>query len=379
VEKSSNKRKETMKIVLLQSNFAKALGQISRIVGSRTTLPVLSNVLISASKGKIKFSATDLEVGITSQSIGKIEEEGEITIPSRLLSDFVLNNRDESIELSTKNSLAVLKSTRFEAQIQGISAEEFPTVPEPPADAIATISRTKMIDALKKVNIAPATDETRPVLAGIYLQFNGKELVLAATDSYRLAEKKVELDSAATDQKLIVPIRTMAEVLRVISADNSEDISISAKENQISFQSGTTYIVSRLIEGSYPNYAQIIPSSTKTTAKVKLPELLSAVKMSSLFAKDSANNNIKISIGKNMATVSSIASESGSSKSEVEAKTTGEALEVAFNARYLLDVLNVMSDDDITIGFNDSSSAGTIKSEKDENYVYIIMPLKLES
>ncbi len=368
-----------MKIVLLQSNFAKALGQISRIVGSRTTLPVLSNVLISASKGKIKFSATDLEVGITSQSIGKIEEEGEITIPSRLLSDFVLNNRDESIELSTKNSLAVLKSTRFEAQIQGISAEEFPTVPEPPADAIATISRTKMIDALKKVNIAPATDETRPVLAGIYLQFNGKELVLAATDSYRLAEKKVELDSAATDQKLIVPIRTMAEVLRVISADNSEDISISAKENQISFQSGTTYIVSRLIEGSYPNYAQIIPSSTKTTAKVKLPELLSAVKMSSLFAKDSANNNIKISIGKNMATVSSIASESGSSKSEVEAKTTGEALEVAFNARYLLDVLNVMSDDDITIGFNDSSSAGTIKSEKDENYVYIIMPLKLES
>ncbi len=379
MEKSSNKRKETMKIVLLQSNFAKALGQISRIVGSRTTLPVLSNVLISASKGKIKFSATDLEVGITSQSIGKIEEEGEITIPSRLLSDFVLNNRDESIELSTKNSLAVLKSTRFEAQIQGISAEEFPTVPEPPADAIATISRTKMIDALKKVNIAPATDETRPVLAGIYLQFNGKELVLAATDSYRLAEKKVELDSAATDQKLIVPIRTMAEVLRVISADNSEDISISAKENQISFQSGTTYIVSRLIEGSYPNYAQIIPSSTKTTAKVKLPELLSAVKMSSLFAKDSANNNIKISIGKNMATVSSIASESGSSKSEVEAKTTGEALEVAFNARYLLDVLNVMSDDDITIGFNDSSSAGTIKSEKDENYVYIIMPLKLES
>ena len=368
-----------MKVVLLQSNFAKALGQISRIVGLRTTLPVLSNVLITAQKGKIKFSATDLEVGISAQTIGKIEEEGEITLPARLLSDFVTNNRDESIELTVDKTSAVLKSARFEAKIQGISAEEFPTVPEPPTEAIVKISRTKLMDALKKVIIAPATDETRPVLAGVYFQFSGKELVLAATDSYRLAEKKVTLDNEAGEHKLIVPVRTMAEVLRVISADNSEDIAISAKENQISFQTGSAYIVSRLIEGSFPNYNQIIPAETKTTAKVKLADLLSAVKMSSLFAKDSANNNIKISVAKNLVSVSSVASESGSSKSEVEAETTGDPIEVAFNARYLLDVLNVTADENVILGFNDVASAGTVRSEKDENYVYIIMPLKLEN
>ncbi len=369
-----------MKITLLQSNFARALNQVSRIVGTRATLPVLNNVLIVAAKGKIKFSATNLEVGISTQAIGKVEEDGELTLPIRLLSDFVLNNKDESIQLETKAAAATLKSERFEATIQGITAEEFPTVPEPPTDVVAKIAKTKLIDALKKVNIAGAVDETRPVLAGIYFQFEGTKLTLAATDSYRLAEKKLTLDAEVKEQKLIVPLRTTTEVLRVISSEEGvEDVKISAKENQISFTVGDTYIVSRLIEGSFPNYSQIVPESFKTMAEVKLNDLLSAVKMSSLFARDSANNNVRVNVEKDSLTISSIASESGSAKSSVTAKTSGDDVEIAFNARYMLDVLNISGDEDVVLKFNGSTVAGAITSPKDTDYIYIIMPLKLES
>jgi DNA polymerase-3 subunit beta len=369
-----------MKIVVLQSNFAKGLNQISRIVGSRATLPVLNNVLISAKKGKIQMSATNLEVGISTQVIGKIEEDGELTLPVRLLSDFVLNNKDESIELVTEAASGKLKSEHFEATIQGISAEEFPTVPKPPTEVVAKISRTKLIDAFKKVNIAAATDETRPVLAGIYCQFSGNKLTLAATDSYRLAEKKITLETEVAEQNLIVPLRTAAEVLRLISTeDGVEDVNISAKENQISFSVGNTYIVSRLIEGAFPNYSQIVPESFKITAKTKLSDILSAVKMSSLFARDSANNNVRVIVKKNDLTISSIVSESGTAKSSIASETTGGDVEIAFNARYMLDILNVISDEEIILNFNESTAAGAIKTPKDPDYFYIIMPLKLDS
>ena len=367
-----------MKLVILQSNFAKALAQVSRIVGNRTTLPVLSNVLISAAKGKIKFSATDLEVGITTSTIGKIETEGALTLPARLLSDFILNNRDESIEISTEGTIATLKSARFEATIHGIAAEEFPTVPEPPKDSLAKIPAKDLIDALKKTVFAAATDETRPALAGIYFQFDGTTLTLAATDSYRLAEKKLTLTESVAEKKIIVPARTMNEVMRIAAIDESGEILISPEENQIAFKIADTVIISRLIEGSFPPYQQIIPADFKITAKMPLNELLQAVKMSSLFAKDSANNNVKISLDDKTLTVSSIASQAGSANSKVAAEITGGKLEIAFNARYVLDILNVLTDEKIEIDFNDGASAGVVKSASDNQYLYIIMPLRVE-
>lgn len=369
-----------MKITVLQTNIARVLGVTGRIVGTRTTLPVLSNILIRAEKGKIKLSATDLEVGITTVTIGKIEEEGEITLPARLLSDFILNNKDESIEITTKGTIAEIKSEHFEATIHGIAAEEFPSVPEASKERFAVLSRSTLIDALKKINIAPANDDTRPALAGVFFQFEGKNLTIAATDSYRLAEKKIHLTEAVEDRKMIVPSRTMNEVLRISSSSESiEEIGLNATDNQVSFKIGDTYIVSRLIEGSFPNYAQIIPASSKIKVLVKQSELSSAVKMSSLFAKESANNNIKLSVGNNLLTILSAASQSGSAKSIISAETTGGEVEVAFNARYILDVLSVLGDDQVSLEFNDSSSAGVVRSVKDKDYIYLIMPLKLEN
>jgi DNA polymerase-3 subunit beta len=367
-----------MKFTATQSNFAKALNQVSRVVGTRTTLPVLGNILISAGKGKINLSATDLEVAVTTKTLGKVEEEGVITIPARLLSDFILNNNDESIDFESSDNLNLqLKSKHFSAHINGISAEEFPTIPSLPKDLFCTFKSEDFIDTVKKVAIAPANDETRPVLAGIYFNFSGKLLTLAATDSFRLAEKKLALDETIEDKKFIVPSRTMIEVLRLLSSDSAANISISSTENQIAFKIGETEVVSRLIEGAFPNYSQIIPSSSKIKAVVSHKDFSNAVKMVSLFAKNSANN-IRIKTLDNKLVISSISTETGDATSEIEAEVTGGELQIAFNARYVLDVLSVISENKIILEFNDTASAGVIRSEKDKDFTYIIMPLKID-
>lgn len=368
-----------MEFTTLQTSFAKALNQVSRVVGARTTLPVLSNILITVEKSQIKLSATDLEIAITTTATGKVDESGSLTVPARLLTEFITNNNDESITFKTKDSALHMKSDRYEANLSGISAEEFPTVPVLPKEQFCKISKDKFVDAIKKVLIAPANDETRPVLAGVYFKFNGKELVLAATDSYRLAEKRIDLDEAVAEKKMIVPARTVVEILRLLSGnDEAKEVMISSTENQVLFQIGNTQVVSRLIEGAFPNYAQIIPESSKITAEVDHVEFLSAVKMSALFARNSANN-IKIRTGKDVITVNSMASETGDTTAKVKASVNGGELEVAFNVRYILDVLQVVHSDKVILKFNDSVSAGVIADNKDKDFIYIVMPLNLNS
>lgn len=367
-----------MKFTTFQSSFAKALNQVSRIVSSRTTLPVLGNILISAEKGKIHLSATDLEIAITTQTTGKVEEDGKLTIPARLLTEFIVNNNDESIEFSTKGTSLNLKSKHYEANINGISAEEFPTIPLLSKDLFCSIKKDIFMDAIKKVSIAPANDETRPVLAGVYFSFNEKILTLAATDSYRLSEKKIHLEEDLSDKKFIVPSRTMSEVLRISSGDESGAISISSTENQILFKVGETQIISRLIEGAFPPYSQIIPSDSKIKATVQYSELLSAVKMSALFAKNSANN-IRLKISGQDLSISSMANEAGDTVSKIAAEVSGGEIEIAFNVRYVLDVLQVIQSDKVVFELNDDASAGLIKSEKDKDFIYIVMPLKIDS
>lgn len=367
-----------MKFTILQSNLQRVLGHVSRVVGARTTLPVLSNVLIVAEKGKIKISATDLEVAITSCTQGKVEEEGSLTIPARLLTDFVSNNNDESIGFTTKETKLHLKSIKYSANINGVSSEEFPTIPSLPKGMFCSIKRDDFVEGLKKVIIAPANDETRPVLAGVYLHFDKNILTMAATDSYRLAEKKLELTSSVSEKIFIVPARTMVETLRLAGTfENIENISISSAENQISFVIGETQIVSRLIEGAFPNYVQIIPTQSKIKVEVGLGELINAVKMSALFAKNAANN-IKIKTSDKKLIISSASSEAGDSVSSIDADITGGEVEIAFNSKYILEVLQVFTSDKAILLFNDESSAGVIKSNDDTDFTYIAMPLRVD-
>jgi len=368
-----------MKAEVLQPNLAKAINAVSRVVSARTTLPVLANLLLKVNKNKITISATDLEVAITSTVIGKVEAEGSVTIPARMVSDFVLNNSDPNINIELKELTLNLKSKHFEANIRGISADEFPTVPEPPKTSYSSIKVKDLADALRKVTIASASDDTRPVLAGVYFKYEGKKLTLAATDSYRLAEKKIVLDESVEKKEVIVPTRTLNELLRIIGGiDEEKKVNVIFDENQIFFIAEGVEVVSRLIEGSFPNYEQIIPKERKIVAKSKLSDTLSAIKMSALFAKDAANN-IKLSAGKDGLVIKSVAKESGDTTSSVAATVTGGEIEIAFNARYLIEALSALPGDEVTMEFNDDSSPGVITSEKDKEYIYLAMPLKTDS
>ena len=367
-----------MKISCTQEKLNKGLAIVSRVVGTRTTLPVLSNIYLEAKSGELLMSATDLEIGVTTSIGAKVDEEGSTTVPARLISEFIAANTDENLELESKDAGLHLKSQRFEANIKGIDPSEFPTIPEIGKEALVEIKSEDLIRAISEVIIAAATDDTRPVLSGIYFKFDKNILFMVATDSYRLAEKKIEVEGMEIEKEFIVPARTMQEILRIASsAEALEKISIAATENQVSFTVGETRIVSRLIEGSFPNYKQIIPSTFRSNASLDLKELVSAVKMAALFARQGANN-IKIRFTPKELIITSVADQIGDNISRVAAEVTGDKVEIAFNAKYVLDILLVSPEKKVLFEVNDKASPGVIKAEKAKDYVYIIMPLRVE-
>lgn len=367
-----------MKISCTQDRLNKGLAVVSRIVGSRTTLPVLSNIYIEAKSGELKLSATDLEIGITTSIGAKVEEEGALTVPAKLISEFIANNNDENININSKDHTLHLKSERYEANIKGIDPSEFPQVPDIAKDTLIEIDSDVFKRSISEVIIASATDETRPVLAGLYFKFESGILYLVATDSYRLAEKKIEIKNSEINKEFIVPARTMHEVLRIASAvEKLESISISATDNQVSFSVGNTLIISRLIEGSFPNYRQIIPSGHKSKAIVDLKDFSSAVRMAALFARQ-GGNNVKIRLLDSKLIITSIADQVGDNISTVVADIEGDEVEIAFNAKYITDILQVLTDKKVVFELSDKSSPGVIRTEKSKDYLYIIMPLRVE-
>jgi len=367
-----------MKISCTQNKLNKGLSIVSRVVGSRTTLPVLSNIFLEAKSGQLKLSATDLEIGVTTSIGAKVDLEGSTTVPARLISEFIAANGDESINLESKNTTLHLKSQRYEANIKGIDPTEFPVIPDITNDPLVTIKSGIFIKAVSEVIIACATDDTRPVLSGVYFKFDAGTLYMVATDSYRLAEKTIDLPGSQVAKEFIVPVRSMQELLRIASAtEELENISISATDNQVSFAVGETQIVSRLIEGAFPNYKQIIPTAFNSKAIISLPELVSAVKMAALFARQGANN-IKMKLSDGELVITSVADQIGDNISRISAEITGEAEEVAFNAKYVLDILQVLPDKKVLFELNDKTSPGVIKPEKSNDFVYIIMPLRVE-
>lgn len=366
-----------MKVTLTQENLAKALTLVGRTVATRATLPVLSNVLLVAADGRLKLSATDLEIGVSTLVGGQVETEGSITVPARLLSDFVSNNRDPKIELSAKETTLHLKSEHFEANINGIEASEFPSIPQIKDQPTISIENKIFTEAIKQVIIAPATDDTRPILAGVLFSFKGDELKLVATDSYRLAEKKITLKKKAEPAEVIVPSRSLNELLRILTSDNAEEVAVSISENQILFMVGETQIVSRIIEGSFPAYEQIIPKNQPTEAVVDVEEMVGIVKMAALFARESANN-IKLTFSKNQLLAKSMSAQVGENTSTMSAEVTGAEIEIAFNAKYLLDFLGVVGEKNVRISVGDRLSPGMIHPAKATDYLYVIMPLRVE-
>ena len=367
-----------MKLSCTQEKLNKGINIVSRIVSPRGTLPVLNNILFQTDKGRLKISATDLEIGINTWIGAKVENDGGITIPSRLITDFVTTNNDDAISFDLKDTTLLLKSDKYEAHIKGIEASEFPLIPEIKKESVVEIKSGELKEIINRVVFAAAADETRPVLTGILLKIKDSIIKLVATDSYRLAEETYKLDKKISGEfNIIIPARTMNELGRILS-DDQEKVEIKIGENQIYFGFNDTQLVSRLIEGSFPDYENIIPKKSETKTVLKVKEFANAIKMASFFARESANN-IKLKISKgNKIEVLAVSPQVGDNISTIGAKTEGKDIEIAFNAKFILDALNILKEDEVVLETIDKSSPAILKPIKSKNYLYLIMPLRID-
>lgn len=362
-----------MKISISLERFKKGLGAIEKIVASKSTLPVLNNILIKAIDNQVILSATDLEMSINYYLGGKIDKPGSITIPGKVLISFINSLNEEKIMLEVKNNILYAQTEKSEATLNGISADEFPTIPKIKGEEVLEINGQLLKSAISQVGFAASFDESRPILTGVYFVTDEKILKMVATDSYRLAEKIIKIPSKKKIH-FVIPIKTIQELHRIISGP--EEVKMVVSDNQVMFVLPDIELISRIIEGEYPDYEQIIPKTFKTKAVLATHELADTVKTASFFARENANN-IKISFKKGMVEIKATSSQLGNFKSHLEGRVTGEDNEISFNARYLLDALGGIEDDEVSLEMVGKLNPGIIKPEsKESDITYIIMPLR---
>ncbi|NTU69778.1 DNA polymerase III subunit beta [bacterium] len=367
-----------MKFTCLQENLNKGLVQVGRIATTKSSLPILENVLLKTENGMLKLVATDLEAVIVQWIGGKIEEEGSITVPCRLFGEYIssLPNNKLTIEAKDGNDLTI-SADEYEATIKGESPEDFPIIPEVKEKVLTKLNSKQLAQSISEVSFAAALDDSRPVLSGVLFSFDKKTLKIVATDSYRLAEKKVSLSESVLESKqIIIPAKTISEIQRVLN-DEEGDVEIKVGDSQILFHTKNVDIIARLIDGNFPDYKKIIPAQYSTRATVSRDKFTSVVKSASLFARESGNN-IKIYFDpKGKIIVSTQASQVGDNTSQTESLIEGTEGDIAFNSRYLLDVLSVIKSSKLVIETSGKLKPGVLKPEGKDDYVHIIMPLSV--
>jgi DNA polymerase III subunit beta len=382
-----------MKVSVLQENLAKGLSIVGRAVPAKSTLPVLSNILLSTDQSRLKLSATNLEIGITCWVGAKIEDEGAITVPARLLSEYISNLPNERIdmELVLRTHTLNLSCARVKTNIKGIDAEEFPLIPVVTDKPTAILAPALLRQMIAQVAFAAATDESRPVLAGVLASFDSGAgtFTLAAADGFRLSVRNTPFPGAPDEMgklDVIIPARTLLEVARVLSSidttnDGAVEITVTPNKSQVLFHMNDVDVVSRLIEGAFPNYQQIIPKTYKTRSLLNTADFLRSTRRASIFARDSANViRMSLNPGEDITpgrvTISATAAELGDNEEEMDGVIEGESVQVAFNARYLADVLGVLDTTQVILETTSPSSPGVLKPAGAEGqFVHVIMPM----
>ncbi len=362
-----------MKLQVTQENLNKALGIVARVASTRGTLPVLANVLIKTVNNRLSLSATNLDIAITQFVGAKVEETGMITVPARLMQDFVSSLPSGTIDLRLDDYRLHIATDQYQSVINGVSAEEFPVMPAIEGGSSWSIAGPALKKSLQQVIMAASNDQARPVLTGVFIHSTEGKLYLAATDSYRLAEKC--LGDSGDEVSLLVPVSAMQDVARIVN-DFEGDVQITSDEQQVLFRVGDIELVARLIEGKYPPYRRLIPESFATTATLKRADFLNVTKVSSLFARESAGSiTLHIDETTQELSIRSIASQLGENTATASAKVTGSG-DITLNSRYLLDALHALSGDEVSFCFNGKLEASVIKDPAADDYVHIIMPLK---
>jgi DNA polymerase-3 subunit beta len=373
-----------MKLSCLQENFNRGLSIVGRAVATRTTLPITNNVLLAAEEGRLKLVATNLEMAISCWIGAKIEEEGTITVPARLLTEFIssLPSDTIAISLSPQTKTLGLKCARFEARISGVDAKDFPPIPSVDEGITTSVEVEALRQGINQVVFAAATEESRPVLTGVCTQFEGSTLTLAAADGFRLAVFKLPIAKPVSQKtEVIVPARTLAELNRLMTdQEEAVNITLNPNKSQVLFRLKSTELVSQLVQGTFPNYAQLIPKSYNTRVIVSVADFLRATKTASIFARDGSGIvRLVITPGSEMSpgrlSVSARSEEIGDDVGEIDATVEGADAKIAFNGKYLTDVLSVLHESQVALETTNPSSPGLIRPVGTENYTHVVMPM----
>jgi len=362
-----------MKLKVTQENLNKALSLVARVASSRGTLPILSNVLLKIEENRLSVSATNLDIAISCQLGAQVQAEGSLTVPARLFQDLVNGLPSGVIELEQDEQRLKITTDSYKSVINGVAADEFPVMPAIEGGTSWKVSGPILKKALQQVLMAASNDESRPVLTGILFQTVNGVLYAAATDSYRLAEKR--LTQVKEEMKLLIPATALHDVLRIIN-DFEGEIAVVHDDQQVQFRAGEVELVARLIEGNYPDYRKLIPAAFSTTAIMPRAELVNITKVSSLFARESAGS-IVISVDEPSESIwiHAVASQLGENNATVKVDATGSG-SITLNSRYLLDALQAMDAKTVKIGFNGKLEAVMLTGGEVDGYLHIIMPLK---
>ncbi len=377
-----------MKLKVLQESFSKALSITSRFTSNKIQLPILANVLLSASKNKLFISATNLEMAISIPLGAKVERDGEITIPARVISELVGNLTPGQISLDAEKEILKIAAQGFSSSLSGINSSDFPVVPHELDKKEVSIKSNDFKHSLNKVLFAVSSDETRPVLTGVLVVLNKDDITFVSTDGFRLSKKRIKLSSSVKDEtKLIIPKNTLSELSRLeVSSDSQLVFSFNRSDNQILFNLQEMILTSRIIEGDFPDYEKIIPKDSRLKVKVDKSDLLRAVKLASVFARESANV-IKVKVKKASVFISAESSHSGSQETELDARVEdeaetlkdGEDYVIAFNYKFLEDFLGSCEGENVQINLSDANSPALFLDEEDKSFIHIIMPVRLQS
>lgn len=373
-----------MKVSSLQENLNKGLSIVGRAVPARSTLPQASHVLLQTDEGRLKLVATDLTIATSCWIGAQVEEEGEITVPARLLTDFVASLPNEKIDLSVPSRQRQLhiSCARNEASMAGMDAADFPPVPQVTDGITLNLDQKTFRRAIQQVQFAAATDDTRPVLTGIHTSVEGDQLTLAAADGFRLAVHKLPIDQDVPEKvEVIIPARALREVERLIGDEEGPvEMSINSARSQVVFKMNTVELVATLLQGTFPNYSQLIPASYASRATIDMRSFLQETRIASIFARDGAGIvRVQMEPGEGKDSgkmvISARAEEIGEHRGEIDVKLEGEASKIAFNSRYLQDVLAVLDSDEVALETTNPSSPGVLRPIDGEDYVHVVMPM----
>lgn len=375
-----------MKLSILQENLAQGVGIAARSASAKASLPILNHVLLTTDQGRLKISATNLEVGVNTWVGAKVLEEGSLAVPARVIQELVQSLPAGKLELEVVKGNLNLKSGSVEANIAGIEGSEFPAIPSFPKSGSVSFPAAALSQAVEEVSYATAAEEGRPVLTGVLWRVKGQEMELVATDGYRLAHKRVALpEKVEGDWQVIVPARSLSEVSRIVSdltgrgeAPDEIKLALNQGENQVGFALGSIELTSRLLEGTYPTFEQIIPTEATIRGLFGRDELTQAVRLATVFARD-IGNIVKLKLDSDGLDLSANTAQVGDEKTHLDGAVEGEELQVAFNSRYLLDALGHFNKSQISLESKGTMSPGVLKAVGDESLTVLVMPVRFQN